>query len=120
MSALTFKSFVWPQNPQVYQEKALREAHFSTQSGVKNFDGMGDLQRIITGRGCFCGADAYSLFKQLLQLMEEETPGNLEHPVWGVRYCYLTGLELVQEPGENVVEYTFEFTQALANGEVPT
>ena len=45
--------------------------------------------------------------------------GNLEHPIFGIRYCYFTLLELIQEPKENYVSYRFEFTQALQNGEVP-
>ena len=43
----------------------------------------------------------------------------MEHPIWGIRYCYFTGLELTQEPKENVVSYKFTFTQALTNGTVP-
>ena len=47
------------------------------------------------------------------------TAGNLDHPIFGIRYCYFTLLELTQEPKENYVSYRFEFTQAKANGEVP-
>ena len=52
-------------------------------------------------------------------LFKETSPGNLEHPLWGIRYCYFTGLELTQEPKENCVSYQFKFTQAKTNGEVP-
>ena len=45
--------------------------------------------------------------------------GNLEHPIFGIRFCYLTLLEVTQEPKENYVSYRFEFTQALLNGEIP-
>jgi len=50
--------------------------------------------------------------------MEAGEPGDLTHPVWGIRYCYLTRLELTQEPREHVVSYEFEFTQADANGQI--
>ena len=46
-------------------------------------------------------------------------PGNLEHPIWGIRYCYLTGLEMTQEPKDNYVSYRFTFTGAQTNGVVP-
>ena len=63
--------------------------------------------------------DKAMIFAAHQELLEDETPGNLEHPLWGIRYCYFTGLELTQEPKENVVDYKFTFTQALTNGIVP-
>ncbi len=83
------------------------------------YEGMGDLQRIITGEGTFFGATAISDFQRLSALFEDGDPGNLQHPQWGIRYCYFTGLELTQEPRDNCVSYKFEFTQASANGQVP-
>ena len=119
MTKMSYKTFVWPQNPHTYQEKTAREPHFRTQEGITYFDGMGGMQRIITGSGNFHGADAYDQFKLLQKLFEDDEPGDLSHPVWGLRYCYFTGLELTQEPKENVVSYRFEFTQADANGVIP-
>ena len=69
--------------------------------------------------GVFYGEDAYDQYKQLQKLVNDMTPGNLEHPIFGIRYCYLTMLEVTQEPKENYVSYRFEFTQAKTNGEVP-
>lgn len=119
MTRMSYKTFVWPQNPHTYKEEAIRQPHFHTQDGITYFDGMGDMQRIITGSGTFHGADAYTQFKLLQKVFEEDGPGNLEHPVWGIRHCYFTGLELTQEPKENVISYQFEFTQADGNGVVP-
>ena len=53
------------------------------------------------------------------RLFEQRDPGNLEHPLWGIRYCYFTGLEMTQEPKENYVAYKFTFQQALTNGYLP-
>lgn len=119
MANLSYKTFIWPQNPHTYQEEAVREPQYYTEDGVTYYNGMGQLKRYITGSGAFCGEDAYTQFKLLQKLAEEGTAGNLEHPVWGIRYCYLTRLVLTQEPRENYVSYEFEFTQALTNGEVP-
>lgn len=83
------------------------------------YQGIGEMQRIITGKGTFYGDTAISDFQRLAKLFEEQDPGNLEHPQWGIRYCYFTGLELTQEPKENCVSYQFKFTQAKTNGEVP-
>ena len=72
-----------------------------------------------TGTGAFFGDDAFVQFKKLAKLFKETTPGNLEHPIWGIRYCYLTGLEMTQEPKDNYVSYRFTFTGAQTNGVVP-
>ena len=119
MDLMSYKTFVWPHNPHTYQEVYSREPRYVTQSGVSVFDGMGGMKRIITGSGAFFGEDAFWQFKKLALLFEEKEPGNLEHPIWGIRYCYFTGLELTQEPKEDYVSYKFEFTCAKTNGEVP-
>ena len=119
MSSLSYKTFVWPQNPHTYQEKTAREPHFRTQEGITYFDGMGEMKRKITGSGVFSGENAYTEFKKLIALFEQGEAGNLEHPVWGIRFCYLTGLELTQEPKENYVSYRFTFREADSSGEIP-
>ena len=80
---------------------------------------MSGLKRVISGSGVFSGEDAYNKYKELQRLSEDMSAGNLEHPIFGIRYCYLTLLEVLQEPKENYVSYRFEFTQALLNGEIP-
>lgn len=119
MDKLSYKTFVWPQNPHTYREEYLREPHFFTAEGETYFREMGDMQMKITGQGVFFGENAFDNFKQLSQLFEDKEPGNLKHPLWGIRYCYFTGLEMLQEPKENCVSYQFTFTLAITNGEVP-
>ena len=119
MDKLTYKTFTWPQNPHTYKEECIREPHFITVDRQTYFEGIGKMQRIITGTGTFFGENAISSFQDLAELFEENDPGNLQHPLWGIRYCYFTGLELTQEPTKDCVSYRFQFTQALTNGEVP-
>ena len=119
MDYLSYKTFVWPHNPHTYKEACIREPKYYTVDGETYYEGMGDMQRIITGSGAFFGEDAFAQFRKLAALFEDGTAGNLEHPVWGIRYCYFTGLEMTQEPKDNYVSYKFTFTQALANGTVP-
>lgn len=119
MDYLSYKTFVWPNNPHTYREEYVRQPQYSTSGGVTAFDGMGDMKRIITGSGVFFGEGAFESFRDLAKLFEDGKAGNLEHPVWGIRYCYFTGLKLTQEPKDNYVSYTFEFTCALTNGDVP-
>ncbi len=119
MDKMSFKTFVWPQNPHTYREELIREPKYYTQDGETCFEGMGERKRIITGSGAFYGATAFADFQRLAALFEETTAGNLEHPIWGIRYCYFTGLEMTQEPRENYVSYQFTFTGASTNGAVP-
>ena len=119
MNFLSFKTFVWPQNPHTYREVTTRTPTYYTQDGVTYFGGMSEVKRVITGSGVFHGEDAYEEYLKLQRLSEDLSPGNLEHPIFGIRHCYLTLLEVTQAPKENYVSYRFEFTQAKANGEVP-
>ncbi len=119
MDKLSYKTFVWPHNPHTYQEESVREPRYVTQDGESYFDGMGAMKRQISGSGVFYGANAFDQFKRLAALFEESSAGNLQHPIWGIRYCYFTRLELTQEPKENYVSYTFTFTCAQTNGVVP-
>ena len=119
MNFLSYKTFVWPHNPHTYRETTTRTPEYYTQDGETYFRGMSGLKRTISGSGVFYGANAYEQYKKLQRLSEEAVAGNLEHPIFGIRYCYLTLLEVTQEPKENYVSYRFEFTQALLNGEIP-
>lgn len=119
MNFLSYKTFVWPQNPHTYHEQVQRRPRYLTLDGESYFDSMGPVQRQITGEGEFYGPEAFAQYKRLAALFEENTPGNLEHPIWGIRYCYFTELELTQEPQEDYVRYRFAFTGALGDGTVP-
>ena len=87
MDKLKYKTFVWPHNPTVYKEEYLREPqYYKGDDGEYYFDAMGDEKLTITGTGAFFGDDAFVQFKKLAKLFKETTPGNLEHPIWGIRY----------------------------------
>ena len=116
---LTYKEFVWPNDPQTYREVLSREPQYTTSGGTSSYSGMGAARRVISGSGAFFGEDAYDQFQALMDQAEDNTPGTLMHPVWGSRYCYLTRLELLQEPRENFVSYSFEMVQARPDGSVP-
>lgn len=120
MEKLSYKTFVFPTNPHIYREETLREGKYDKDdAGNDVFLGMGYLKRIITGTGAFFGENAVAEFQKLQTLFEDAEPGNLEHPLWGIRYCYFTGLEMTQEPKQDYVAYKFTFQQALANDYLP-
>ena len=119
METMSYKTFVWPGNPHTYREEWNREPEYTTVEGTAVFQGMGPLKGTVRGSGAFFGAQAYENFRALMELAKEAAPGELRHPLWGIRTAYLTKLELVQEPKENYVGYSFTFTCADSDGEVP-
>lgn len=120
MDKLIYKTFVFPSNPHTYREECSREGIYEkNDAGEDVFQGLGPLKRVITGSGVFFGETAFANFKALAELAKENEPGNLQHPIWGIRYGYLTGLEMTQEPRENCVSYRFTFQQSDTNGILP-
>jgi prophage DNA circulation protein len=117
--SLTFKEYTWPNDPDTYREVLSREPQYVTTDGVTTYTGMSATGRVITGTGAFFGTTACAKFRELMELAEENSPGDLVHPVWGTRRCYLTKLELTQEPREDFVSYRIEFMQARSDGTIP-
>ena len=120
MEKMSFKTFIWPQNPHTYQEVWLREpVYYKNDLDVTVFDDMGPMKRTITGKGVFFGDTAFASFQALAKLFEDKTTGTLSHPVWGNRNVWFTGLELTQEPKVNYVSYSFTFREADSDGVIP-
>lgn len=120
MTKLKFKTFTWPVNPEVYHEDFVRDALYArTDDGDSVFSGMGPMKRVITGSGAFFGTDAYTNFNALAALFGEKTHGVLIHPVCGERTVYFTKLQMSQSPRADYVAYSFEFTEADADGVIP-
>lgn len=120
MEKLVYKTFIFPRNPDTYQENFTRAGvYHKNDDGNDVFDGMGMKKCVITGTGVFFGDTAFEDYGKLLELFGQVSPGNLEHPVFGIRYCYFTGLEMTQEPAANCIHYRFTFEMAETNGYLP-
>lgn len=117
--SLKFKDFTWPNDPDTYQEVLSREPQYVTEDGEITYTGMSASGRVITATGAFFGTNACVRFRNLMAVAEENSPGDLVHPVWGTRRCYLTKLELTQEPSADYVRYRIAFTQARSDGTIP-
>lgn len=112
MANLMFGSFTWPNDPETYQEKIVREPLYTqNDDGTRTFAGMGPAKRTITGSGVFFGTNAYTSFKTLQAFVGQEAALNLIHPVWGTRRVYLTELTSAMEPRDHYVAYTFTFQE---------
>ena len=120
MSNLFFRGYVWPQNPDHYQQTYVREPVYEkNDAGEAVFSGMGPMKRTITGSGSFFGDTAYTDFLALAKVFEEKSWGGLVHPVFGTYRCYFTELVLTTEPRADYVAYKFEFREADADGVIP-
>lgn len=120
MENLQFKTFTFPQNPTVYEEKLLRTPfYYEQENGTKVYGGMSAQKRTITGSGFFSGPDAYKNYLKLEAQFGLSAPGELVHPILGTRRCYFTGLELTKEPKENYISYKFTFTGCTEDNEIP-
>lgn len=120
MEKLVFKTFTWPVNPEKYQEAFTRDPVYDkTDSGDSVFSGMGPMKRVITGSGAFFGSNAYTQFNNLAAVFAEAAKGTLTHPVCGSRTVYFTRLQMMQSPKSDYVAYSFEFTEADADGAIP-
>lgn len=70
---------------------------------------LGGSYRVLKGEGVFAGKDAYTQFKTLVEVFQEEGPGLLVHPVWPAERAYFASLEAEEEPLPDFVRYRFEF-----------
>lgn len=113
MDKLKFKNFIWPRNPETYKTHYTRDLVYNEVSeGYFQLKSLGDLKRVITGNGVFSGETAFEDFKRLEALCAETSAGWLIHPVWGKTAAFLVELEMIQEPRENYVAYSFQFLEA--------
>ena len=120
MEEMSFKTFIWPQNPHTYREEYVREpVYYKNDLDITVFKEMGPMKRVISGSGVFFGDTAFASFRSLATLFAEKTTGTLAHPIWGNRNVWFTELELTQEPQENCISYRFTFREADSDGVIP-
>lgn len=120
MDKMKFSAFTWPNNPETFKIRAIREPEYTIDDDGKfNYTGIGPLCREFTGSGVFYGEYAHQYFNTLQTIMATGTAGNLVHPVWGTATVFLTGLEMQQESREGYVAYSFTFREADESGKIP-
>ena len=120
MSRMKFRMFRWPENPEIYQIHMVAEPLYTQNDhGGYDYQGMGPMCRVLSGRGVFCGSDAVEMFNALAVLLSNRTMGELYHPVWGTANAYLTELRMEQESRPDYIAYAFTFREADENGGIP-
>lgn len=113
LTAMRFRSFIWPNNPSRYSVSFAREtALHKAPMGAYAMQDLGRTCRVMRGEGEFFGPDAYETFRRLAAEFYKTGPGLLVHPVWQTASAYFTKLELTQEPRSDYVAYSFEFRES--------
>ena len=72
---------------------------------------LGRRLRIIRGEGELYGADCIEQYRQLSRLYEREEKGILSLPKMAPMTAYLRELQLIAEPQEDVLRFTFSFVE---------
>lgn len=114
LAPMRFKTYVWPHNPKTFEMEYRRKIiqHRIPFSGIVS-QNMGINACVFKGEGEFVGMNAYKRFTELAAVFYDDTPGVLSHPLWPSATVYFTKLNLMQEPQEDYVRYSFEFEEYL-------
>lgn len=116
LSHMQYRSFVWPNNPRVFEVEYRRTLHsYKLPFSGYVVQDLGLQNKVIRGEGEFVGSDAYETFRALAALFEENKGGKLTHPVWPDMNVYFAKLSLRQEPKENFISYSFEFWEYIGS-----
>lgn len=118
LSAMRYKDYVWPHNPESYHVRFSRllAAHKAPFGGTVVQD-LGTTYRVMEGEGEFVGEEAYQEFRKLLEVFSEGGAGLLIHPVWQAERAHFAELELTEEPRSDYVRYRFAFWEDSSESE---
>ena len=112
LSAMRFKTFVWPHNPaklRMDYAREVRELIVPYQSSV--LQDLGQRRRVVWGTGEFYGETAYSDFIRLAPIFRDGGSGLLVLPGFDPMTAYFSKLELTQDPTPDCVQYSFTFLE---------
>lgn len=108
---MKFRNFVWVNNPSelvIRKAKNLRET--AVPFGTSKTMSMGELRRRVSGKGYFVGENAREIFVELESEFKKGT-GMLQLPNEEPFLAEFEKLTEVNSQGENLIEYSFEFTE---------
>ena len=110
LSSMRYKNYTWPHNPKTFVVEYRRQiAAQKVPMGGCILQDLGVNCRILRGEGEFAGPDAYEEFKTLADVLRQEGPGMLVHPVWQAERVWFVSLTVTEEPLPDYVRYSFEF-----------
>lgn len=118
---MRYKGFSWHHNPKRLNIKNSRKT--VTLSYPYSYEQTQEIFRencIITGEGELYGGDCIRQFNVLNRLFSQKGGGVLSIGGLPSVEAYFTKLELLCEPKENIISYSFEFTQCSSKEKTNT
>lgn len=103
-TALKFKSYLWPENPESCRIVCSRPVSQGAQSACQ--------ARQVRGEGVLTG-DIAAQYEALCALLAESGAGTLEPAGLPSMQAFLTELEFTQLPCENAMRCRFVFIEAI-------
>ena len=119
VSNIRYKGYSFRHNPEhlkVTSENSIRQQIIPKGKNV--IQDIGAKARVVTGTGKLFGEDCLKQYNRLVNLQKQDDSGVLSLPDTLPFYAYFKKIELVCEPTEKLVTYSFEFVEDMTKSEV--
>ena len=123
LNSMRYKDFTWEYNPAncTYSCQRTYVAHKYPELAGVELEDMDINEIVITGKGEFFGANAYSNWLKLNAVFRTFGPGQFSHPIFtDVTEGLMTKLQAEMEPREEYVAYTFEIVCSVPVNSITT
>lgn len=116
LMTMGFKGITWEVNPTALRlEMARNLRETALPFAGSRVEDLGRKKRRVTGEGYFTGKDCMEQWQALGTALAEGGPGYLQLPGQTPFLAVLEELRLLGEPGEDVIHYSFVFTETKAD-----
>lgn len=111
---MSYKDFIFPVNPSIIKISHTRKTNQQKIPYGNNIvSDMGKNCRVISGEGEFYGGDCIGTFLRLKEVFESGGGGMLYIPAEKPVYAVFNSLNVIAEDIQDVVKYSFEFTESF-------
>ena len=112
LMTMRFKGFTWKDNPVSLRVENLRQVQETKiPYGDSQAEELGRQRRKVTGEGYFTGEGCMEDWNGLQAAFAQKGPGILQLPGVTPFWALMDSLELVGSQGQDLVRYTFSFTE---------
>lgn len=123
LNSMRYKNFTWDYNPATctYSCERTYVAHKYPELAGVELEDMDVNEIVVTGKGEFFGANAYSNWLRLNAVFKTFGPGPFYHPIFtDATQGLMTKLQADMEPRDNYVAYSFEIVCGITVNSIST
>lgn len=114
LAPMRFCGYTWKYNPhtiKILSKKEIKENKIPfSDSVIQNF---GRIARVIKGEGCIFGSDCFARYDELWRIYSSNKRGILSVPDFAVMEAEFVSLEIIGEPTDKLIKYSFVFTEIM-------